>query len=101
MGLTPRSDALNVDGAFEVIAVVGVVVPSPLAVSFARLAARGCGTVALAPDAAWVGNKEGLTMLTPTTTSLFEIRVTTRYVAPAYPREQQEAAYVPSLSDRW
>src|SRR5438034_8075383 len=66
MGLTPRSDALNVDGAFEVIAVVGVVVPSPLAVSFARLAARGCGTVALAPDAAWVGNKEGLTMLTLT-----------------------------------
>jgi hypothetical protein len=64
MGLTPRSDALNVDGAFEVIAVVGFVVPSPLAVSFARLAACGCGTVALAPDAAWVGNKEGLTMLT-------------------------------------
>jgi hypothetical protein len=40
-------------------------------------------------------------LITPTTTSLFDIRVTTRYVAPAYPREQQEAAYVPSLSDRW
>jgi hypothetical protein len=37
----------------------------------------------------------------PTTTSLFDIRVTPRYVAPAYPREQQEAAYVTSLSDRW
>jgi hypothetical protein len=37
----------------------------------------------------------------PTTTSLFDIRVTTRYFSPAYPREQQEAAYVTSLSDRW
>ena len=64
MSLTPRSDALNVDGAFEVVAVGGFVVPAPLAVSFARLAARGGGTVALAPDAARVGNKEGLTMLT-------------------------------------
>ena len=64
MGLTPRSDALNVDGAFEVIAVGGFVVPSPLAVSLARLAARGGGTVALALDAARVRNKEGLTMLT-------------------------------------
>jgi hypothetical protein len=37
--------------------------------------------------------------LNPTTTPLFDIRVTTRYVAPAYPREQQETAYVTSLSD--
>jgi hypothetical protein len=35
----------------------------------------------------------------PTTTFLFDIRVTTRYVSPAYPREQQEAADVTSLSD--
>src|SRR5215831_8256141 len=37
----------------------------------------------------------------PTTTSLFDIRVTAQYGAPAYPREQQEAAYVTSLSERW
>jgi hypothetical protein len=30
-----------------------------------------------------------------------DIRVITGYVAPAYPREQQEAAYVTRLSDRW
>ena len=35
----------------------------------------------------------------PTMTPLFDIRVTPWYVAPAYPREQQEAAYVTSLSD--
>jgi hypothetical protein len=64
MGLPPRSDALNVDGAFEVLAVGGFVVPSPLAVRFTRLAARGAGTVALALDAAGGGNKEDLTMLT-------------------------------------
>jgi transposase InsO family protein len=39
------------------------------------------------------------THFNPTTTPLFDIRVTTRYVAPAYPRAQQEAAYVTSLSD--
>src|SRR5215831_12197819 len=37
----------------------------------------------------------------PTATSLFDIRVTAQYGAPAYPREQQEAAYVTSLSERW
>jgi hypothetical protein len=36
----------------------------------------------------------------PTTTSLVDIRMTTRYVSPAYSREQQEAVYVTSLSDR-
>jgi HNH endonuclease len=39
--------------------------------------------------------------INPTTTSLFDMRVTTRYVAPAYPRAQQEAAHVTSQSDRW
>ena len=37
--------------------------------------------------------------LNPTTTFLFDIGVTTRYVSPASPREQQEAADVTSLSD--
>ena len=64
MGLTPRSDALDVGRACEVIAVVGFVTPSPLAGSFAGFAAFGCGTVALAPDAARVGSKESLTVLT-------------------------------------
>ena len=64
MDLTPRSDALDVGGACEVIAVVGFVVPSPLTGGFAGLAACGCGTVALAPDAARVRRKEGLTVLT-------------------------------------
>jgi hypothetical protein len=36
----------------------------------------------------------------PTATFIFDIKVTTRYVAPAYPSKQQEAAYVTSLSDR-
>jgi Transposase DDE domain group 1 len=40
-------------------------------------------------------------LFNPTTTSLFDMRVTTRYVAPAYPRAQQEAAHVTSQSDRW
>jgi hypothetical protein len=43
----------------------------------------------------------GMITSSPTTTSLFDIKVTTRYVSPAYPREQQEAAYVTSQSDRW
>jgi hypothetical protein len=40
------------------------------------------------------------TEYTPTMTFLFAIRVTTRDISPAYPKEQQEAAYVTSLSDR-
>jgi Asp-tRNA(Asn)/Glu-tRNA(Gln) amidotransferase A subunit family amidase len=59
----------------------------------------------LSPAAVTQALLERITQLdgryTPTTTSLFNIRVTTRYVAPAYPREQQEAVYVTSLSDRW
>lgn len=64
IGLAPRSDALDLGGTFEVIAVFRLLVPSPLAGGFAGLSALGPGTVALAPDTAPVGNKEGLAMLT-------------------------------------
>jgi len=63
MGLPPRADALDLGRAGEVIAVGRFVVPSPLARRLAGLAACGGGTVALAPDAARVGRKKGLTML--------------------------------------
>jgi len=51
-------------GAFEVIAVVGVLLPAALAVGFAGLAALGLRAIALSPGAAWIGIKEGLTVLT-------------------------------------
>jgi hypothetical protein len=63
MGLPPRSDALDVDRAGEVIAVGGFVAPAPLAGRLAGLAARRRGAVALAPSATRVGSKEGLTVL--------------------------------------
>ena len=64
MGLPPRSDALDVGRACEVIAVAWLLSPAVVAGGFARLAALRRGAVALAPGAARVGNKEGLTMLT-------------------------------------
>src|SRR5262245_13874999 len=64
MSLTPRSNALDLGGACKVIAVVGFLVPSPLAGGFAGLSACRCGTVALALGAPRVGSKEGLTVLT-------------------------------------
>jgi AAA domain len=39
-------------------------------------------------------------IIIPTATSIFDMREATRYAAPVYPRSQQEAAYVTSLSDR-
>src|SRR5215475_2110056 len=38
--------------------------------------------------------------INPTTTSLFDMKVTTRYAAPAYSRSQQEGTHVTSQSDR-
>jgi len=51
-------------GAFEVIAVVGLLLPAALAVGFAGLAALGLSAIALSPGAAWIGIKEGFTVLT-------------------------------------
>ena len=47
----------------EIIPVVRFVMPTALAGGLAGLAARGLGAVALAPGAARVGSKEGLTVL--------------------------------------
>ena len=49
--------------AAEVITVVGLLQPTVLAGRFACPSARGLGTVALPPGAAWVGSKDGLTVL--------------------------------------
>ncbi len=62
--LSPLPDALDMGGAFEVIAVVGVLLPAALAVGFAGLAALGLRAIALSPGAAWIGIKEGFTVLT-------------------------------------
>src|SRR5256886_6876310 len=62
--LSPLPDALDLGGAFEVIAVVGLLLPSALAVGFAGLAALGLRAIALSPGAAWIGIKEGFTVLT-------------------------------------
>jgi hypothetical protein len=51
-------------GATEVITVVGLLPPAALAVGFTGLVALGQRAVALAPGAAPVGIKEGLTVLT-------------------------------------
>jgi hypothetical protein len=64
VGFAPLPDALDLGRACEVIAVRGLVEPATLAGSLAGLAARGLGTVTLAPDAAWVRIKKGLTVLT-------------------------------------
>ena len=49
----------------------------------------------------WRESPDGLTYeFNPTATTIFDMRVVTRYAAPVYPRSQQEAAYVTSLSDR-
>ena len=66
MGLTPGSDAFDVGGAGEVIAVGGLLAPALLASRFAGLATRGGVTVALTLDTAWVGNENSLTLLTLT-----------------------------------
>ena len=66
MGLTPGSDSFHLGGAGEVIAVGRLLAPALLASRFAGLATLGGGTVALTLDTAWVGNENGLTLLTLT-----------------------------------
>jgi len=66
VGSAPLPDALDLGGAGEVIAVAGLLQPAALAGGLAGLPARGLGTVALAPGAARVGSKKGLTVLTLT-----------------------------------
>src|SRR5205823_3078035 len=58
---SPLPDALDMGGACEVIAVVGLVLPAALAVGFAGLAALGLRAIALSPGAARIGIKAGLT----------------------------------------
>jgi hypothetical protein len=57
---------LDVLGASEVVAIVGFVEPSALAVGLAGFAAFGLGAVALALRIAIVGNEEHLAVLTLT-----------------------------------
>ena len=64
VGLSPLPDALDMGGTTEVITVVGVSPPPALTGRFAGLAARWRRTVVLAPGAARVRIKEGLTVLT-------------------------------------
>jgi hypothetical protein len=63
MGVAPLPDALDMSRVAEIIPVVRFVMPTALAGGLAGLAARGLGAVALAPGAARVGSKEGLTVL--------------------------------------
>src|SRR5262249_25640446 len=44
---------------------------------------------------------KSLQWLTPTATSIFDMRATTPYVPPAYLVYPQEATYVTSLPDQW
>jgi hypothetical protein len=66
MCLSPGSDAFDLRGAGEVIAVSRLVEPTLLAGGFAGLTALGVGTVALTFDTARIGNEDSLTMLTLT-----------------------------------
>jgi hypothetical protein len=63
VGFAPLPDTLDMERAAEIIPVVRLVMPTALAGGLAGLAACGCGAVALAPGAARVGSKEGLTVL--------------------------------------
>jgi hypothetical protein len=63
MGFAPLPDALDMRRVAEISLVVRFVMPTALAGGLAGLAARGLGAVALAPGAARVGIKEGLTVL--------------------------------------
>ncbi len=64
VGLAPLPDALDMGGTTEVITVVGLLQPTAVTGRFAGLAARWRRTVVLAPGAARVRIKEGLTVLT-------------------------------------
>jgi hypothetical protein len=64
VGLAPLPDALDMDGSTEGITVARLVQPTALTGRFAGLAACGRRTVVLAPSAARVRRKEGLTVLT-------------------------------------
>ena len=63
MGFAPLPDTLDMGRAAAIIPVVRLVMPTALAGGLAGLAARGLGAIALAPGAARVGRKEGLTVL--------------------------------------
>jgi hypothetical protein len=63
VGFAPLPDALDMGRVAEIIPVVRFVMPTALAGGLTGLAARGLGAVALAPGAARVGSKEGLTVL--------------------------------------
>ena len=63
MGAAPLPDALDMGGAGEVITVARLLEPAVLTRGFARLPTQGLGAVALAPGAARIRSKEGLTVL--------------------------------------
>jgi hypothetical protein len=64
MVLAPLPDALDMGGACEGIAVVGLWLPAAWAVGVAGGAALGLRAVAWSPGAAWIGITDGCTGLT-------------------------------------
>jgi hypothetical protein len=63
MGLAPGADPVDIYGAAEVVAVLGLAGPATLARGLTGLAASGFGAVFLMPEIAIVGKKKLPTML--------------------------------------
>jgi hypothetical protein len=63
MGLAPGSDPIDIEGAAEVVAVVGLARPTELARGLTGFAASRFGAVFLMPEIAIIGRKKDLTML--------------------------------------
>jgi hypothetical protein len=63
MGLAPGADPLDIEGATEVVAVLGLTRPATLARDLAGLAASRFRAVFVVPEVAIVGKKKLPTML--------------------------------------
>jgi hypothetical protein len=63
MGLSPGADPVDMDGAAEVVAVLGLAGPAPLARGLTGLAASWFGAMFLMPEIAIVGKKKLPTVL--------------------------------------
>jgi hypothetical protein len=64
MLLSPELHPFDIVGATEVLVILGLLQPAPLAVGFAGLFAGGLGAITLASDVAIVRNKDPSTMPT-------------------------------------
>jgi hypothetical protein len=63
MSLAPGADPVDMDGAAEVVAVLGLAGPAPLARGLTGLAASWFGAMFLMPEIAIVGKKKLPTVL--------------------------------------